>query len=94
MLMKNILFLIPLLLVVACSSPEERAQKEAQKEITQCTKAGYQSDTPAFEDCKLEVRAKEEQRAADRIKAATDMTPLQSSHPGSNLPSGMGAPFP
>jgi len=92
--MRYPVFLMALLAMAACSSPEERAQLEAQKEIAECTQAGYQPDTPAFDDCRLQVRSKEEQKTADRIKAATDIPSLQPNHLDSTLPSGVSIPLP
>jgi len=88
--MRYFIFILPLLAIVACSSPEERAEREAQKEIDECTVVGYKPNTPAFDDCRQQVKDREEKKAADRIKAATDIPSLR---PDSNLPTGVSIPI-
>jgi hypothetical protein len=75
-------FLALLLVLSACSSPEERAERQAQEDSAACTRAGYTPDTPQFEDCRLQRRADAEQRAQDRLRDATDNVPgVRSSQP-------------
>jgi len=73
--MRYFILLLALLPMVSCSSPEERAEREAQTEIAACTKAGYQPDTPAFDNCRLQVKAQADQRAADRVAAGQQLQP-------------------
>jgi len=87
--MKTSCLLLCLFALAGCSSPAERAKREAEKEIRLCTEAGYKQGTPAFDDCRLEVKAKSDQRRADRISAADDMSNVS----GRSSPRGMSIPM-
>ena len=71
--MRKLLLLFILPLLAGCLSPEERAQRDAQKEIAACTKAGYKQGTAEFDDCVLQVRARHDECKANRISASEDI---------------------
>ena len=77
-----------LIALAACTSPAERAEQQEQREISECTKLGFQPDTAQFNDCRLQVRASGEQRKADRLSASENIRQFQSNHPGAYLPAG------
>lgn len=76
--MKYFITLVTLLSLTACESAEERAQRREQKEVAVCTGSGFTPGTAAFDDCRLQVRAREEQDKADRMSAFDGLQQIES----------------
>ena len=79
--MKPFILLIALLPLAACSSPEDRVQAAAQRGIDTCIQSGFQPNTPAFDDCRLQVSQRDERRKADRMATSGQIRDFQSNHP-------------
>ncbi len=66
--MKNAMILIlPLLLLTACTTPEERAARQAAidaQDHAECLKLGFQPNHPSYGDCRLRLK---EMRVQERI---------------------------
>jgi uncharacterized protein YcfL len=63
----NMVLIAALLLVTACASAEERAQKQAEREIAACTQKGIAPDTEAFDACRLKERVAAQKRREARL---------------------------
>ena len=64
--MKPILLLTPLMLLMACTSPEQREANriaQEQADIAECTQLGFKQGSEAFADCRLRLK---EMRALNR----------------------------
>ncbi len=71
--MKSSYIIILVLLVIGCSSAEERAQKRAQKEIDACVSRGIAPETPEFDKCRAEMRRAEQKRREERMQGTDDL---------------------
>ena len=63
------------LMVAACSSSQERAQKQAERENKACVERGLEPGTEAFDACRMQVREKQRQRMEDRMRNSDDFRP-------------------
>lgn len=61
--------LAALFLLAACTSPEQRAEREAQinaADIQECVELGFEPNTPEFADCRLRLREMRQRERAIR----------------------------
>ena len=93
--MRPLIVLLMLSAIAGCSSPDEKAQHEEEKANAECAKAGYLMDSPGFEECKLEVKERDDQRLQDRINAGNSAGQFQSDRSGTGgaVPSGYSMPL-
>ena len=59
----------------ACSSPQERAKKQAERENKACLERGLEQGTEAFDACRMQVRDAQRQRMEDRMRNSDDFRP-------------------
>lgn len=67
-----IIALVALSAVSGCANAKERAMMRAANEIEACKERGIEEGTQAFEACRLEERAAEERRRAERMRWSDD----------------------
>lgn len=75
-------------MICACSSAEERQQAQARHEIDECAKRGFTQGTADFDDCRLEVRQREERKVQDRESSFDSLENIESNRPGRGNPAG------
>lgn len=66
---------LALMALSACASPQERAQKQAERENKACMERGLEPGTEAFDACRVQVREKQRQRMEDRMRNSDDFRP-------------------
>lgn len=63
------LFLVSLVLLTSCVSAEERARRQNESEIAECTRMGFKEKTEAFANCRLQLRSISANQATARAAA-------------------------
>ncbi len=71
--MKAILALLPLIVLVACQSPEEQAKQQAADEA-QCQVRGYTPGTDAFGKCLSGIAVRRTQANDDALERVREGT--------------------